>query len=48
VPTDGGRVSVAMVTTGGTWKAKGLAPGDAPPGAPTPSLGPGPATSQGH
>jgi hypothetical protein len=47
VPTDGGRVSVAMVTAGGAWKANGLAPDDAPPGAPTPSLGPSQSTSPG-
>lgn len=41
VPTDGGRISVTLVRTGGTWKANALAPDDAPPDAPTPSLVPG-------
>ena len=45
VPTDGGRVVVELVKTGSAWHAKGLAPDDAPPGAPTPSLGPAPTTT---
>lgn len=40
VPTDGGRIAVSMIRTAGVWKANGLAPDDAPPGATTPSLGP--------
>lgn len=40
VPTDGGRIAVSMISTAGIWKANGLAPDDAPPGATTPSLGP--------
>ncbi len=40
VPTDGGRVAIAMVSQSSSWKANGLAPDDAPPGAPTPSLEP--------
>lgn len=39
VPTDGGRVLVQLVVQAGAWKAATLAPDDAPPGAPTPSLG---------
>jgi hypothetical protein len=40
VPTDGGRVQVTLKQHRGTWAAAALAPDDAPPGAPTPSLGP--------
>lgn len=40
VPTDGGRVAVELVQQSGAWKANSLAPDDAPPGAPTPALGP--------
>ena len=47
VPTDGGRINVTLVRTGGTWKANALAPDDAPPGAPTPSLVPG-QSATGH
>lgn len=45
VPTDGGRIAVDLVNQSGTWKANTLAPDDAPPGAPTPSLSPATATS---
>lgn len=47
VPTDGGRVLVQLVDQGGGWKAAALAPDDAPPGAPTPSLGPATASTRG-
>lgn len=40
VPTDGGRIAVAVVNARGRWRATTLAPDDAPPGAPTPTLGP--------
>jgi hypothetical protein len=40
VPTDGGRILVDLLRQAGAWKASALAPDDAPPGAPTPSLGP--------
>jgi hypothetical protein len=40
VPTDGGRIAVQLLQQGETWKANTLAPDDAPPGAPTPALGP--------
>lgn len=45
VPTDGGRIAVDLVNQSGTWKANTLAPDDAPPGAPTPSLSPATASS---
>jgi hypothetical protein len=45
VPTDGGRIAVGLVSQAGGWKASSLAPDDAPPGAPTPSLGPAPAST---
>ena len=45
VPTDGGRIAVDLVNQIGTWKANTLAPDDAPPGAPTPSLSPATASS---
>ncbi|KRF28417.1 hypothetical protein ASG91_08135 [Phycicoccus sp. Soil802] len=45
VPTDGGRIAVDLVNQSGTWKADTLAPDDAPPGAPTPSLSPATASS---
>ena len=45
VPTDGGRIAVDLVNQSGTWKANTLAPDDAPPGAPTPSLSPAAASS---
>lgn len=45
VPTDGGRIAVDLVNQSGTWKANTLAPDDAPPGAPTPSLSPATANS---
>ena len=47
VPTDGGRIAVGLVNQSGTWKANTLAPDDAPPGAPTPSLSPA-TTSSGN
>ena len=40
VPTDGGRISVVVVGAHGRWRAHTVAPDDAPPGAPTPTLGP--------
>jgi hypothetical protein len=46
VPTDGGRVAVAMVAATGAWKANGIAPDDAPPAAPTPTLDPAAPTTQ--
>ena len=45
VPTDGGRIAVDLVSQGDMWKANTLAPDDAPPGAPTPSLSPATASS---
>lgn len=47
VPTDGGRVAVVLVQQSGAWKADSLAPDDAPPGAPTPALGPTTTASAG-
>jgi hypothetical protein len=47
VPTDGGRVAVELVRQSGAWKAVTLAPDDAPPGAPTPTLGPNPTGTGG-
>ena len=41
VPTDGGRVAITLTKSGGRWHAAALAPDEAPPGAPTPSLGQG-------
>jgi hypothetical protein len=46
VPTDGGRVAVAMVAAAGAWKANGIAPDDAPPAAPTPTPDPAAPTTQ--
>jgi hypothetical protein len=43
VPTDGGRVAVALIVQAGSWKADGIAPDEQPPGATTPPLGPTPA-----
>jgi hypothetical protein len=47
VPTDGGRIAVELVRQAGAWKATTLAPDDAPPGAPTPSLGPAASSTGG-
>lgn len=47
VPTDGGRVLVQLVDQAGRWKAAALSPDDAPPGAPTPSLGPATVSTRG-
>lgn len=38
VPTDGGDVLVTLSASGGGWKARDIAPADAPPAAETPSL----------
>lgn len=38
VPTDGGDVLVTLTVSGGGWKARDIAPADAPPAAETPSL----------
>lgn len=38
VPTDGGDVLVTLTASGGGWKARDIAPADAPPAAETPSL----------
>lgn len=38
VPTDGGDVLVTLSASGGGWKARDIAPTDAPPAAETPSL----------
>lgn len=38
VPTDGGDVLVTLTASGGAWKARDIAPADAPPAAETPSL----------
>lgn len=38
VPTDGGDVLVTLSASGGVWKARDIAPADAPPAAETPSL----------
>ncbi len=38
VPTDAGALEVSVVREGGQWKVADIAPADAPPGAPTPTL----------
>lgn len=38
VPTDGGEVLVTLSASDGGWKARDIAPADAPPAAETPSL----------
>lgn len=38
VPTDAGALVVSVALEGGQWKVADIAPADAPPGAPTPTL----------